>query len=153
VERTVERTAPPSWIPAEETVRTGTKDINLEEQPSGQVRQFYMGNLESAGMEFVVIADHSPGDCPSSNAKVRAMMGEAAGKLPALAKSLKVEPLFMGAPMVDHKLFFVLRAQSYEAVRDFLMKSGLVQTQTAHIYPTLSIEEALKQASELPPLH
>jgi hypothetical protein len=84
---------------------------------------------------------------------VRKAMGEAAGKLPALAKSLGVEPMFMGAPMVDHKLFFVLRAQNFESVRDFLMRSGLVQTQTCHIYPTLSIEDALKQASELTPIH
>ena len=55
--------------------------------------------------------------------------------------------------MVDRKLFFVLRAPNYDVVRNFLMKSGLVQTQTMHIYPTLSIEDALKQASELPPLH
>jgi len=80
-------------------------------------------------------------------------MSEAAGQLPSVAKSLGVDVLFMGAPMVDHKLFFVLRAASYEAVRNFLMKSGLVQTQTLHIYPTLSIEDALKQASELTPIH
>jgi hypothetical protein len=104
-------------------------------------------------MDFVVIADHAPDACPTSNAQVRKAMGEAAGKLPALAKSLGVEPMFMGAPMVDHKLFFVLRASNFEAVRNFLMKSGLVQTQTSHIYPTLPIEEALKQAAELTPLH
>jgi hypothetical protein len=104
-------------------------------------------------MEFVVIADHAPADCPSSNAKVRKAMGEAAGKLPALAKSLGVEPIYIGAPMVDHKLFFVLRAAHFEAVRDFLMKSGMIQTQTSHIYPTLSMEDALKAASELTPIH
>jgi hypothetical protein len=100
-----------------------------------------------------VVADHTPADCPSSSPKVRKMMSEAAGKLPALAKSLGVEPVYIGAPMVDHKLFFLLRAPSYEAVRNFLLKSGMIQTQTSHIYPTLSIEEALKQAAELAPIH
>lgn len=104
-------------------------------------------------MEFVVIADHSPDACPSSNAKVRKMMSEATGKLPALAKSLGVEPVFIGAPMVDHKLFFFLRAPSYEAVRNLLVKSGMVQTQTSHIYPTLSIEDALKTVEGLTPIH
>jgi hypothetical protein len=104
-------------------------------------------------MEFVVVADHTPDECPSSNAKVRKMMAEAAGKLPALAKSLGVEPVYIGAPMVDHKLFFVLKAPSYEAVRNLLIKSGMIQTQTSHIYPTLSMEEALKTAAELTPTH
>jgi hypothetical protein len=103
-------------------------------------------------MDFVVIADHTPDACPSSNAKIRKLMKEAAGKLPALAKSLGVEPVFMGAPMIDHKLFFVFRAPNYESVRNFVMKSGLVQTQTSHIYPTLSIEDALKTAEELTPI-
>ena len=100
-----------------------------------------------------MVCDHTPTDCPSSNAKVRKMMAEAAGKLPALAKSLGVEPVYMGAPIVDHKLFFVLRAPSFEAVRDFLVKSGMVQTQTSHIYPTLSVEDTLKIAEELAPIH
>jgi len=104
-------------------------------------------------MEFVVIADRAPDECPSSNAKVRKMMGEAAGKLPTLAKSLGVEPVFTGAPMVDHKLSFVLRAANCEAVRNPLTKSGMIQTQTSHIYPTVSIEDALKMAAELTPTH
>lgn len=121
--------------------------------PRNGLRQNYIVVLDAPNMDFVVVTDHSPEDCPSSNARVRKMMGEAASKLPALAKSLGVEPVYMGAPMVDHKLFFFLRAPNYEAVRNFLMKSGLVQTQTSHIYPTLSIEDALKQASELTPIH
>jgi hypothetical protein len=80
------------------------------------------------------------------------MMKEATGKLPALAKSLGVEPIYMGVPMIDHKLFFVFRAQSFEAVRNLLVKSGMIQTQTSHIYPTVSIEEALKETEELPPI-
>jgi hypothetical protein len=104
-------------------------------------------------MEFVVVADHTPDECPSSNAKVRKMMSEAAAKLPALAKFLGVEPVYIGAPMVDHKLFFVLRAPNYVAIRSLLIKSGMIQTQTSHIYPTLSMEEALKTAAELTPTH
>jgi hypothetical protein len=104
-------------------------------------------------MDFVVILDHTPDACPSANANIRKGMGEAAGKLPALAKSLGVELVFSGSPMVDHKLFFVLRAANYEAARNFLVKSALIQTQTSHIYPTVSLEDALKQASELPPIH
>jgi hypothetical protein len=104
-------------------------------------------------MEFVVIADHAAADCPSSNGKVRKMMKEAVGKLPALAKSLGVEPVYMGAPMVDHKMFMVLRAPNFEAVRNLMIKSGMVQTNTSHIYPTVSIEEALKITEELTPIH
>ncbi len=104
-------------------------------------------------MEFVVICDHLPGDCPSSNAMVRKGMTESTGKLPALAKSLGIEIIFSGAPVVDHKLFFVLRASNQEAVRDFLVKSGIIQTNTSHVYPTVSVEGALQAIAELPPIY
>jgi hypothetical protein len=69
-----------------------------------------------------------------------------------LAKSLGVEISYLGVPMVDHKIFLVAKAPTFEAVRSFIVKSALVQTNTTHIYPTLPIEEARKPVDDLPPV-
>ncbi len=104
-------------------------------------------------MDFVVIADHSPDQCPSSNAKIRKQLSEGFPKLPTLAKKLGVEVVFVGIPMVDHKIFMVVKAQNFEAVRSLMVESAIIQSNTIHIYPTLSFEEAMKQAGSLPTLY
>ena len=42
-------------------------------------------------MQFVVIAEHSPELCPTSNAQTRQMMHEGAPQIPDLARTLGVE--------------------------------------------------------------
>jgi len=101
-------------------------------------------------MDFVVIADHSPQNCPSSNAKVRKQLSEGFPQLPNLAKRLGVEVTFVGIPMVDHKIFMVVKAQNFEAVRNLIVESAIMQTNTVHIYPTVSFEEAIKSVEKLP---
>ncbi len=103
-------------------------------------------------MDFVVIADHSPDLCPSSNAKVRKQLTEGFPQLPSLAKKLGVEVTFMGIPMVDHKIFMVAKAPNFEAVRSLITESGIIQTNTVHIYPTVSFDEAMIAVGKLLPM-
>ncbi len=104
-------------------------------------------------MDFVIIAEHLPDQCPSSNAKVRKQLSEGFPQLPALAKKLGVEVTFVGIPMVDHKIFMVVKAQNFEAVRNLMVESAIIQSNTIHIYPTVSFEEAMKQTLKLPTLY
>jgi hypothetical protein len=103
-------------------------------------------------MDFVIVADHPPNLCPSSNEKVRRGLKESFPKLPALAKSLGVDVTFVGIPVVNHKIFMVARAPNPDVVRELIVKAGLIQTNTVHIYPTVSFEEAIKMAEVHPAL-
>lgn len=102
-------------------------------------------------LDFVIIAEHPPNLCPSSNAMIRKQMTEGFPQMPELAKKLGAEMFFIGIPMVDHKIFMILKAPSYEIARQFLVESRIVQTNTIHIFPTISFEESMKMVEKLPP--
>jgi hypothetical protein len=53
--------------------------------------------------------------------------------------------------MVDHKIFMVLKVPSFEVARQFLVESRIIQTNTIHIYPTVSFEESMKMVEAIPP--
>src|ERR671923_239905 len=42
-------------------------------------------------MQFVIIAEHSPEFCPTSNSKIRELMKEGAKEIPNLAKNLGID--------------------------------------------------------------
>jgi len=102
-------------------------------------------------LDFVVIAEHPPNLCPSSNSMVRKQMTEGFTKMSEMAKKIGVEMVFVGIPMLDHKIFMVLKAPSFEVARQFLVESRIIQTNTIHIYPTLSFEESMKMVEQIPP--
>ena len=102
-------------------------------------------------MDFVIIAEHPPNLCPSANAMVRKQMKEGFPMMKEIAKKLGAEMFFVGIPMIDHKIFLILKAPSFEVTRQFLIDSRLIQTNTIHIYPTVSFEESMKLADSLPP--
>ncbi len=97
-----------------------------------------------------MICEHSPDLCPSSNTKIRKQLSEGFPQLPSLAKKLGVDVTFVGIPMMDHKIFMVAKAQSFDAVRQLIVESAMIQTNTVHIYPTVSFEEAMKMTNKLP---
>jgi hypothetical protein len=103
-------------------------------------------------MDFVVVAEHTPDDCPSANKKIRDQMTEGFPHLPDLAKKQGVEISFVGIPMVSHKIFMVGKAPNYESIRNVLVQGGLLQSNTLNIYPTISFEEAMKQVNQLQPI-
>lgn len=101
-------------------------------------------------MQFVVVAEHSPELCPTSNAKTRDMMKQGAGELPALAKSLGVDIVTVRVYGPDHIILAVVDAAGIEPVREFAMQSQLAQWNKVKINATWSLEEALEKADKLP---
>ena len=66
-------------------------------------------------MQFVVVAEHLPELCPTSNGKIRELMREGAGEIPELAKKLGIE--IVAVPGPDHQVIGVFEAEDIGAVR------------------------------------
>ncbi len=102
---------------------------------------------------YVILAQHRADNCPTSNAKVLKRAQDMAGQIGALLTKHKVKmlsgPHIMG---LSHKMVVVVDAPSVEAVRDFGMDAGLVQWNEVEVYPSWSMEEALKRAAALQPI-
>jgi hypothetical protein len=102
-------------------------------------------------MDFVVIAEHPPNLCPHSNAVARKQF-EMLPEMNEMAKKLGIEMVFAGIPVPEHKAFMVLKAPSFEAVRTWMVQTGLVQTNTITIRQTESFEEFAKEIKTTTPL-
>lgn len=102
-------------------------------------------------MDFVVILEHPPNLCPHSNAMARKQF-ERIPELYETAKKMGVEIVFAGIPVPEHKTFMVLRAPNFETTRRLMVESGIVQTNTVHIYITESFEEFSKEIKKTIPI-
>ena len=100
-------------------------------------------------MEYVGLVRHSPESCPGSNAEIRKRAEQALGKMEEIGKKHQVKPKSMHVLTPSHLLVFICEAPSIEAVRDFLMESGLDQWNDIELYPSQTPEEAI-QATNLP---
>lgn len=103
-------------------------------------------------MQFVVVAEHPPELCPTSNGKIRQLMKQGAEEIPALAKTLGIEIVSLNVLGPDHQVIGVFEAEDINAVREFLMESRFVQWNTTTVRASWSMEEALRRADALPPL-
>jgi hypothetical protein len=101
-------------------------------------------------MQFVIIAEHAPELCPTSNAKIRDLMKQTATEIPSLAQKLSVNIVTTNVFGPDHVIHTEAEADNIEAVREFIMQSRLVQWNTTRIHATWSLEEALDKADQLP---
>ena len=101
-------------------------------------------------MQFVIIAEHAPELCPTSNAKIRDLMKQTATEIPSLAEKLGVNIVTTSVFGPDHVIHTVAEADNIEAVREFVMQSRLVQWNRTRIHATWSMEEALGKAEQLP---
>jgi hypothetical protein len=54
---------------------------------------------------------------------------------------------------MSHRLVLFTEAPNVEAVRDFVMETGLVQWNSVEIYPAWGLDEAVKQANALAPIN
>jgi hypothetical protein len=98
---------------------------------------------------FAVIAQHPPELCPTSNVKTRQMLKAGAAQIPQLAEQLGVDIITLRVFGPDHIVLAVVEADDIEAVRDFILKSRLIQWNTTKIHATYSLEEAVGLADEL----
>jgi predicted RecB family endonuclease len=101
---------------------------------------------------FAVIAEHPPDLCPTSNAQTRQMMKEGASQIPQLAEQLGVNIVTMRIFGPDHVILAVVEADDIDSVRNFALKSRLMQWNTVNIHATYSMEEAIPLIDELEPI-
>jgi hypothetical protein len=104
---------------------------------------------------YVVLADHAPDLCPSSNATVRARAEEGMGQLlPKLSQELgvtfKLEPLHLDP---GHRTIAVLEAPNVEAVTKLVYGSGLSQWNTVEVCPATPSAELMATVGDFPILY
>ena len=102
--------------------------------------------------QYIILADHSPDICPSSNAKVRARAMEGLGEqLPKLAQDagirFDVEPLHIDP---SHRTFAVVDAPSVEVVCKLVDDTGMSQWNTVEVAPLTPISELMPRVDEFP---
>lgn len=102
--------------------------------------------------KYVIIADHSPDVCPSSNAKSRARAQEGMGQLlPKLAQESGV--LFEVGPLhldPGHRSISVVEAPTIEAVTKLVFDSGLSQWNNVEVCPTTPVAELMADLERFP---
>lgn len=132
-----------------EAVGRGLADVN---DPRRDRMELDAGKRRKGGttMEYVIVAEHQPEFCPTSNAKIREMLKQGAKEIPDLAKKLGIRIITLNVYGPDHVVLAVVEAPDIEAVRDFVMQSRLVQWNRTRIHATWSLEEALAKAESLP---
>jgi hypothetical protein len=104
-------------------------------------------------MHYVILGQHPPDLCPTSNAKTRERVQQMLTQMEAAQKKYQVSVLSGHVLGASHRMVVLTEAPSVEAVRDFVMETALVQWNTVEIYPSWALDEALAQASTLTPIN
>lgn len=101
---------------------------------------------------YVVITEHPPQLCQTSNAMCGALFGEF-GQKQAASQSVPGFRVLIG-PLItsDHRSFLVIQADDYDLVRKFAVQSGAVQWNAVTTIPVIDYETALAEVHELTPL-
>ncbi len=101
-------------------------------------------------MEYVALARHSPESCPGSNAKVRKHVEQSMGKIEETGKKHRVMLKSSHILMPSHLSILILEAPSVEAAEKFLTDGGFVQWNNTEIYPSVSMQDAMRGESPPP---
>lgn len=100
---------------------------------------------------YAIRLTHPPDQCPTANSKVRERMQKGAQELPQLAQRLGVGivagPYVLGA---EHDGLAVVEADRVETVNEFLLRSGLVQWNSARVSMAQPLQEALGELDKAP---
>jgi hypothetical protein len=102
--------------------------------------------------QYVILADHSPDICPSSNARSRARAIDGLGQmLPELSKKAGVT--FLTGPLhldPGHRTVAVVEAPSIEVVTQLVYATGLSQWNTVEVCPTTPTAEMMANVGDFP---
>jgi uncharacterized protein with GYD domain len=101
-------------------------------------------------MRFLVIAQHSPDLCPTSNEAVRSLAKQAGSDMPALAEKLGVKITDTHVTYTNHLVLVVVEADNADQVRELIIQGRFVQWNECEIYETNTLEEALGRVDEHP---
>jgi hypothetical protein len=102
--------------------------------------------------QYVILADHSPDICPSSNARSRARAQEGMGQLmPKLAQeggiTFQTGPLHLDP---GHRTIAVVDAPNIEAVTKLVFDSGMAQWNTVEVSPVTPVAELMEDVERFP---
>jgi uncharacterized protein with GYD domain len=104
-------------------------------------------------MQYLIVGQHPPDLCPSSNEQVRTLALEGGQQMPALAEKLGVKIVATYVPMTNHQVFVAVEADDANSVREFAWQGRLGQWNTIEILQTSTLEEALNRILELPTIY
>jgi hypothetical protein len=99
-------------------------------------------------VHFVVIANHTPEVCPTSNAKMKGLMLDLAPQIPSIAQKHGVN--IVAGPFVnrEHMAVVIVETDRADGLDDFLVDSRLAQWNQVHILPSRSLQEGLTEMQE-----
>ena len=100
--------------------------------------------------KYVVISNHPPNSCPSSNAKIRERGNKLGVEIPPLMKKHNIKAEVMVHLDPGHKLLWVLEAPNSEAVRDMIYDGGFHQYNDFEFYMASTLEEVTSWTEKLP---
>jgi hypothetical protein len=102
--------------------------------------------------QYVILADHPPHICPSSNARSRARALEGmAQDLPRLSAEAGIA--FLAGPLhldPGHRTVSVVEAPSIEAVTELVYATGLSQWNTVEVCPTRPVADMMANVEDFP---
>jgi hypothetical protein len=101
---------------------------------------------------YVILADHSPDICPSSNARSRARAIQGLGQaLPTLSAEAGIT--FLTGPLhldPGHRTVSVVDAPNVEAVTQLVYATGLSQWNTVEVCPTTPVADMMDNLEQFP---
>lgn len=103
-------------------------------------------------MHFVVLGNHSPEVCPTSNAKTKALLLEIAPQINNMADKHGVKIVSGPFANREHTLVVVLETDRAEALDSFLVESRLAHWNQLRILPSVTMEDAMHELQEGPSL-
>ncbi len=102
--------------------------------------------------QYVILADHSPDICPSSNARSRARAIQGLSQaLPTLAAEAGIT--FLTGPLhldPGHRTVSVVDAPNIEAVTQLVYATGLSQWNNVEVCPSTPVAEMMDSLEEFP---
>jgi uncharacterized protein with GYD domain len=103
-------------------------------------------------MHYVLIGEHSPEVCPTSNAKTRDLLLQIAPQIPKIAEKAGVK--LVAGPFVnrEHTVITVVEAQRGEDLDQFLVESRLAQWNRMRVLPSLPMDAGMKDVQSSTPL-
>lgn len=104
-------------------------------------------------MHYVILSEHGPDVCPTSNAKTRALLLEMGPQIPAIADKNAVK--IVSGPYVnrEHLTVAVVETDSAESLDRFLVESRLAQWNSVRILPSLPMQDGMAELSEQPAVY
>jgi uncharacterized protein with GYD domain len=100
--------------------------------------------------QYLIVAQHPPDLCPSSNETTRGMLRAGAEEIPGLAEKLGVKIHATYVPMTNHQIILAVEADEANSAREFAWQGRLGQWNTVEIIQVATFEEALTRVEELP---